>query len=120
MHYYLTTHFRAKELACKCGCNVEKMDSGFMVMLQKLRQTLDRPLFITSGYRCQEHNKAVGGASESYHLKGMAADIVCISTKDRYEIVGAAIRLGFSGLGIDKQFVHVDNRKALPKKIWTY
>lgn len=120
MSYYLTTHFRAKELACKCGCDEQKMDSDFMEMLEELRQKLDRPVYITSGFRCVEHNKAVGGVSSSYHLKGMAADIVCISAKDRHAIVGAAIRLGFSGLGIDKHFVHVDNRRSLPKKIWIY
>ena len=120
MDYYLTTHFRAKELACKCGCYEQKMAADFMVMLEQLRQKLGRPVFITSGFRCQEHNKAVGGASGSWHLLGMAADIICISANDRYEIVGAAIEIGFSGLGIDKHFVHVDNRKSLPKKIWTY
>lgn len=120
MDYYLTTHFRSKELSCKCGCDQEKMDYSFMEMLENLRLNLDRPVFVASGFRCPEHNKAVGGTRNSYHLKGMAADIVCSTAKERHEVVGAALRMGFSGLGIDKQFIHVDNRKSLPKKIWIY
>lgn len=36
----------------------------------------DLPLFITSGYRCPELNKLVGGIPESQHQKGQAADIM--------------------------------------------
>ena len=42
--------------------------------LQPLRSLFDTPIVIFSGYRCASVNKAVGGAKNSYHLKGMAAD----------------------------------------------
>lgn len=35
------------------------------------------PILINSGYRCPELNEAVGGATNSAHLSGAAADIVC-------------------------------------------
>lgn len=44
-------------------------------LLEPLRLAVNEPIFINSGYRSQELNKAVGGVSNSYHLKGMAADI---------------------------------------------
>lgn len=44
-------------------------------VLDPLREWYNKPIFINSGYRCKELNKAVGGVSSSYHLKGMAADI---------------------------------------------
>ena len=120
MDYNLTTHFKAKELACKCGCNVNSMEHEFMGMLEELRVKLGRPVYITSGFRCPQHNKAVGGSTQSYHLKGRASDIVCSNAAERYEVVGAAIKIGFSGIGIDKGFVHVDNRNSQPRKIWIY
>ena len=43
--------------------------------LDQLRYYIGCPLFINSGYRCPELNKAVGGAKNSNHLKGLAADI---------------------------------------------
>jgi uncharacterized protein YcbK (DUF882 family) len=43
--------------------------------LQPLRDKLDTPLIINSGYRCRQVNQAVGGAPDSMHLRGCAADI---------------------------------------------
>ena len=43
--------------------------------LQPLRNKLQKPIVITSGYRCEKLNKLVGGANNSEHLKGFAVDI---------------------------------------------
>lgn len=43
--------------------------------LQPLRNHWQEPVVINSGYRCRQVNKAVGGADDSWHLKGCAADI---------------------------------------------
>ena len=45
--------------------------------LEEVRALLGRPLNITSGYRCAELNRAVGGVGDSAHLYGFAADFVC-------------------------------------------
>ena len=44
-------------------------------VLDPLREWYGRPIFVNSGYRCAELNKAVGGVEGSYHLTGCAADI---------------------------------------------
>ena len=44
-------------------------------ILEPARQRFGRPLTITSGFRCSKLNRLVGGKPNSYHLKGMAADI---------------------------------------------
>jgi len=44
--------------------------------LQPIREKFKMPMIITSGYRCPEVNKLVGGAVNSQHLKGQAADFV--------------------------------------------
>lgn len=51
-------------------------------VLDPLREAWGKPLTVTSGYRCPELNKIVGGAKTSHHLRGMAADI---STGNRVE-----------------------------------
>lgn len=43
--------------------------------LQQLRDTLDAPIMISSGYRCRELNRIVGGSGTSAHEKALAADI---------------------------------------------
>lgn len=51
-------------------------------VLDPLREAWGKPLTVTSGYRCPELNRIVGGAKTSHHLRGMAADI---STGNRAE-----------------------------------
>jgi len=46
-----------------------------LAKLVELRNTLERPVYITSGYRCPKYNQKVGGVVSSYHCIGLAADI---------------------------------------------
>ena len=46
-------------------------------VLQPLRDAMGEAIKIGSGYRCPQLNKAVGGVSNSQHVKGEAADL-CI------------------------------------------
>ena len=48
-------------------------------VLDPIRERWQSPIYINSGYRCAELNKKVGGAANSYHLRGMAADITAKS-----------------------------------------
>ena len=52
--------------------NLERLVSR---VLDPLREAWGSPIIVTSGYRCEELNKRVGGVKTSYHLRGMAADI---------------------------------------------
>ncbi len=45
------------------------------VVLDPARRMLGRPVYVNSGYRCPELNRAVGGVPKSYHLQGRAADL---------------------------------------------
>lgn len=45
------------------------------VVLEPLRAYAGKPIVISSGYRCPALNRAVGGASQSQHLRGEAADL---------------------------------------------
>ena len=46
------------------------------ILLDPLREAWGGPLVVTSGYRCPELNKAVGGSETSAHTAGWAADLV--------------------------------------------
>ena len=45
------------------------------VVLEPLRAFAGKPIVISSGYRCPTLNRAVGGVSQSQHLRGEAADL---------------------------------------------
>ena len=44
-------------------------------VLDPLRERWGVPIYVNSGYRCPALNRKVGGVPNSYHLRGMAADI---------------------------------------------
>ena len=45
-------------------------------VMQPLREKINKPIIITSGFRCLQLNKLVGGVSNSGHLNGTSADFV--------------------------------------------
>jgi len=73
----LYPNFRKSEFKCKCGkCNGygKGIATTLVQTLQELRNKHKKPINITSGYRCEKHNKEVGGSTGSKHMQGLAAD----------------------------------------------
>jgi hypothetical protein len=82
-------------------------------LLELVRGVLgSRPLIITSGYRCPELNKKVGGVADSAHVKGLAADIVCPSFGSPLEVCKA---IAASDITFD-QLIHEHGGNA----VWTH
>ena len=100
-------YFRYDEFKCPC-CGENKTDPKLIDMLDKARELAGVPFIINSGYRCEKHNKEVGGKSNSAHLKGKACDIACADGFSRFAIVNALLKTGFVRIGIAKTFIHVD------------
>ncbi len=76
--------------------------------LQVVRDLIRRPLKITSAYRTPEHNSEVGGHKKSWHLSGMAVDIVVpgLSSKDLQLIL-----INWTGgMGLYETHTHLDIR----------
>lgn len=71
----VSRNFNRDEFACKCGCGFAAADAELLMVLEDVREHFgDKPVTITSGCRCKEHNDKVGGSPNSVHTKGMAAD----------------------------------------------
>ena len=60
---------------------IERMQALMEECLDKVREMWGKPIGVNSGYRSAELNRAVGGAKNSQHLRGEAADITT-GTKD--------------------------------------
>lgn len=79
------------------------------LVLEPLRTQIGRPIIVSSGYRSPTVNKAVGGATNSAHLTGRAADITAVGMTA--SALARFIRR--SGITVDKcieefgQWVHV-------------
>lgn len=110
---YTPTHFDLTEFQCNhCGqLPPNGMNPILLYKLDQLRDRIGAPLYITSGYRCITHNAAVGGVSNSQHIKGNAADIYT-DAMDATQLAELCKEIGFDGIGLYAQsdFVHVDVR----------
>jgi hypothetical protein len=61
----IAPHFNLSEFACPC-CNRVMLHPKLLGKLVELRNTLERPVYITSGYRCPSYNQKIGGVVNSY------------------------------------------------------
>lgn len=89
-------------------------------MLDLARSLAGVPFKISSGYRCNKHNKHVGGVKNSAHLKGLAVDIEVPDNVSRLKILRALVIVGFNRIGISKGFIHADIDKSKPDNVWLY
>lgn len=111
----IAKNFRVKEFRCKDGSDKILIDTDFVVnKLQKIRDHFGAPITINSAYRTESHNKKVGGAKSSYHMKGQAFDIV-VKGHTPLEIARFAESIGITGIIQYNSFVHVDSRQT---KYW--
>lgn len=107
----LSENFSLSEFECNCSqCSTVELDMNLIRLLEALRERLQAPIKVTSGYRCPAHNKAVGGVSNSQHVKGTAADIQ-VSGYLPVEVAAAAEDL-FGGIGTYNNFTHLDVRQT--------
>ena len=122
----LTRNFKLSEFDCKSGCDMP--ESVLMEVkklanqLQIIRDFIQQPIYINSGYRCKEHNAKIGGAHKivngkrvetSKHVLGQAADMRVdnVSPSDLYEAIENLIKFNHifeGGLGVYKTFTHYD------------
>ena len=95
----LTEHFTLEELIKSSTADRLKIDNTptksiisnlteVAQLLEKIRTTYGKPIIVTSGYRSEALNKAVGGSKTSQHRLGQAADIRSVSDtkKDNQEL----------------------------------
>jgi peptidoglycan hydrolase-like protein with peptidoglycan-binding domain len=115
-----TAHFAWSEFHSKDGsgffggnvdsATVRENVRRLMYKLEALRRKAGgRPITINSGFRSINHNRNVGGASNSQHTYGIAADIV-VSGLTPGQVRSHAQTCGFSGIIMYSSFNHVDSR----------
>lgn len=109
-------YFKKHEFDCQ-ETGENEMQPAFVDKLSELRALYGKPMTITSGYRSPNHSIEKAKDKPGFHTQGIAADIYATGA-DKYRLVKLAFDLGFTGIGIDKTFIHLDigDRYA----IWGY
>lgn len=130
----LSPHFAQHELECPC-CGLCRVDSRLLDLLEAIRERVDRPMILNSGVRCLAHNSSIGGSPHSAHMpwlfgadgwvidhrlgQGMAADIRCSNSGQRWDLLAAALALGCRRIGVVgyRSWVHVDVAPHHPQPV---
>lgn len=114
----IAPHILDSEYRCSCcgllppGFDID--DSKFQCLFTTfwlIRTAWGKPLVISSGYRCKQHNQAIGGSHLSVHMFGLALDIDCAPDEveelfNIIESVNPDLRIGKYTIG--GSFVHMD------------
>jgi len=119
MSEQLSKNFKKSEFKCNDGSSVpdDLMDNlkDLVENLQVIRNTIDKPIRIISGYRSPKYNRRIDGARRSQHMLAKAADIV-IRGMSPVEVHREVLKLikedkiKKGGVGLYKYFVHYDVR----------
>ena len=103
MRWFTLKEFVRSNTAARLGINnnpSEDVKKNIELLVEKildpLREKFGKPIIVTSGYRCKELNKAVGGAAKSQHMSGEAVDIRTVEDSKRAnkELFNLIIELG--------------------------
>jgi uncharacterized protein YcbK (DUF882 family) len=115
----LSKNFNLSEFNSKDGTTADQLVIKNLTILaeqlEALRDYLGKPIQVTSGYRSKKHNAKIGGAKNSTHVNGMAADIK-VSNSPPLEVYNAIEKLiadgkmKQGGLGLYRSWVHYDFR----------
>lgn len=116
------SNFKREEFACKCCGELYNNTSKFtelILVLEDVRAYFGGPVIITSGHRCEKHNKAVKGSPRSQHVYGYAADFIVRGVNPA--LVNEYLLKKYPdkyGIASAKNFTHLDVRDK--KARWVY
>ena len=132
--HFILEEFTASETADKLGIDnslcvafdthiVANLEMLCRLTLEPIRRYLERPVRVSSGYRCQRLNMEVGGSPTSDHCDGLAADIYFEDfANDWYEVVMLLITsaIPFDQLIVYKNFLHIGVGAAMRRQVLDY
>lgn len=111
MQEMIPDYFPAIEFErCTPSCDKNAMSALFLKKLNSARHMAGVPFILNSAYRSPEWDKKHGRSGRGYHTKGHAVDVRCIDADTRYLIIKAAISCGLNGIGVYRNFIHLDDR----------
>jgi hypothetical protein len=119
----MKNYFKESEFIREGEIVHEKMDKQFLKKLNLGRSYSNVKFVLNESWSSPEADKRDGTnrKSTSSHYKGIAVDIKALTSRDKFEIVTALLKAGFTRIGIGKNFIHVDNDMSkVQHVIWTY
>lgn len=123
-HERISDHFSVFEFDCPCNnCKETLVYPELVEKLEALRQKVGQPILVTSGFRCENHQRELEAlgyetSPKSQHLLGMAADISVLDWSGK-AIEPLAEAVDFRAVGVAPTWIHVDLRSDKVRR-WNY
>ena len=113
-NYNLAYGLSVKEMKCSCArntCHFFIANENLLTRFGLFRTIWSHPIKINSGFRCQAHNLAIGGVSNSKHTLGQALDLSTrsMSKKEKADFIKLATT-HFTFTKVYETFIHIDVR----------
>ena len=114
--YKLSPHFALHEFRCDSGSKTVKYSEETIALLEKIFETCANvgKAIITSGYRTPEQSPKKGGTKDDGHTVGIAVDVKWYDKNNNLiapkYIACVAQDIGFTGIGLMKNSIHLDTR----------
>lgn len=112
--------FDVMDSACPCCNEVIPEAHPIWRYADSIREKVGKPIYITSGYRCQAYNSSLkNSAPTSKHTLKCAFDLSTnnLNAVDKYKIVECAILAGLR-VGIYQNHIHIDYSPDELKTLW--
>lgn len=115
--YFSESEFRR----CSPSCSLQDMKQTTMSKMDTAREIAGIPFVITSAYRPSEWDRAKGRSGTGSHTMGRAIDIRCNASSNRFKIIDALLKAGFTRIGVANTFIHADDSPSHANEVvWTY
>lgn len=106
---------------CDPSCSLQDMNQDTINRLDNARSIAGIPFLLSSAKRSKEWDIKFGRSGTGSHTEGKAVDIKCNSSMNRFLIVSALLKAGFTRIGIAKTFIHADDSERHGQKVvWLY
>lgn len=125
----LSSHFSLAELTITQAREIDNTPSAQVQenlrdlagRLEAVRELLDRPIIISSGYRSPKVNSLVGGSKTSAHIEGRAVDFICPGFGTPLEVCRAIVDsvLDFDQCIYEGTWVHLSFAPAMRRQVLT-
>jgi len=121
-----TEHFNKitdPKLICTCNhieCDKRSVNQSTLNRTEKVRILANRPLIVTSGGRCPNHENEWVRVTPADHQKRVGIDISVSGGKERAQLVDLGLKCGFNAIGVAKTFIHLGYREGEDLVMWTY
>ena len=115
-------YFKESEFdRCTPTCSLQDMNQTTMDKLDAAREMAGIPIVLNSAYRSVDYEKSKNRMGTSAHTLGRAVDIRCNSDENRFKLIVALYRAGFTRIGVSKTYIHADDSPRHKQNVlWHY